>query len=150
MGLIAKTYDLAKVILVVGGVPITGYGEDGGIEIEFTGPIHEVTEGADGLTVASKTNLTDAVATITLSEKAAGYLALATAMRLQEQDPSPVLLPVPFLLTDPSNGDVTSAAFTIFMARPTITKNRLAGERVFTMHLAGVAVTQIYGAANII
>jgi hypothetical protein len=150
MGLLAKSYDLSRVVLVVAGVPIRGFGEDGGVEIEFTGPIYEVTEGADGLTVASKTNRTDAVATVTLSEKAVGYLALSIIMKAQELTPLPILVPLPFLLLDPSNGDVTTAAFTIFLDRPTITKNRVAGERVFTMHLAGVSITQIYGAANVI
>jgi hypothetical protein len=150
MGLIAKSYDLSKVILVVGGVPIGGYGEDGGIEIEPIAPIHEVSVGADGLTVASKTNNTDARASITLSEMSAGYLALAALMKLQELNPLPVLIPLPFLLVDPSNGDQISSAFVIFLDRPTITKNRTAGQRVFTLHLPGAAISATYGVANVI
>ena len=150
MGLIAKSYDLSKVVLVVGGVPIGGYGQDGGIEIAPLAPIHEVSVGADGLTVASKTNNTDAVATVTLSEMSAGYLALAAIMKIQELNPLPVLVPIPFLLIDPSNGDQVSCAFVIFLDRPTISKGRAAGERVFVLHLPGAAIPASYGVLNVI
>lgn len=150
MGLIAKSYDLAQVILVIGGIPITGYGEDGGIEIEPAAEIHAVTVGADGLTVASKQNNTDAIATITLSEMSAGYAALAALMKAQEVTPSPILIPLSFLLVDPSNGDTVSSAFVIFLTRPTISKARNASERVFTLHLPGASIAQLYGVANVV
>jgi hypothetical protein len=150
MGLIAKSYDLAQVVLVVGGVPIGGYGEDGGIEIAPVAPIHEVSVGADGLTVASKVNNTDAIATITLNEMSAGYLALAAIMKVQELNPTPLLIPIPFLLIDPSNGDQISSAYTIFVDRPTLSKGRTAGERVFTLHLPGAAIGASYGVLNVL
>jgi len=150
MGLIAKHYDLSKVILVVGGIPITGYGDDGGIEVEPLAPMHEVSVGADGLTVASKTNNTDGVATITLSEASLGYAALAGLMQAQDISPVPAQLPLPFLLTDPVNGDVITSAFAIFLNRPTITKGRTAGERVFTLHLPGAFRTASFGVANVV
>jgi len=150
MGLLAKSYDLAKVILTVGGVPIGGYGEDGGVEIAPIAPIHEVSVGADGLTVASRMNNDDALATITLNEMSAGYAALGALMKVQELNPTPVLIPVPFLLIDPSNGDTIASAFVIFVDRPTMAKGRTAGDRVFTLHLPGAAITAVYGAANVI
>ncbi len=150
MGLIAKSYDLAKVILVVGGVPIGGYGNDGGVEVEWLAPIFEVSVGADGLTVGSKQNNTDATAVITLSEMSAGYLALAGAMKLQEFDPSPALIPLTFLLLDPSNGDQISTAFVMFTDRPTMGKGRTAGDRVFRLHLPGASINATYGVANLI
>lgn len=150
MGLLAKSYDLAKVQLVVGGVPIGGYGQDGGIEIAPAAPIHEVNTGADGLTVASKMNNTDAIATITVSEMSLGYATLGGLMKAQELNPAPVLVPIPFLLIDPSNGDTVSSAFVIFVDRPTLGKARVAGERVFTLHLPGAYVSALYGTANVI
>lgn len=150
MGLIAKSYDLSKVALTLAGVPLGGYGEDGGIEVEFQAPIHEVTVGADGLTVASKTNNTDAVATITLSESSAGYARLALLMKAQELNPLPALVPLAFMLLDPINGDTISTAFAIFIDRPTVSKGRTAGDRVFTIHLPGAAITATYGVANVI
>tara|TARA_R110000824_G_scaffold30668_7_gene100632 strand:+ start:6821 stop:7273 length:453 start_codon:yes stop_codon:yes gene_type:complete len=150
MGLLAKEYDLSKVILTVGGIPIGGYGSDGGVVVEWVAPIYEVNVGADGLTVASKVNNTDATATITLNEMSAGYAALGGLLKIQENDPTPGLIPIPFLLIDPGNGDTVASAFVIFTDRPSISKARVAGERAFTLHLPGAAITAIYGAANVI
>lgn len=150
MGLIAKSYDLSQVILVVGGVPISGYGQDGGVEIAPLAPIQEVNVGADGLTVASKMNNTDALATITLNQMSRGYLLLAAIMKIQELSLVPVLIPVPFLMIDPSSGDTITTAFSLFVDRPTMTMNRVAGERVFTIHLPGAGTTALYGVANLI
>ena len=150
MGLLAKNYDLAKVILTVGGIPLGGYADDGGIDIAPLAPIHEVSVGADGLTVASRMNNDDALATITFLESSNGYFALAGLMKIQELNPTPVLIPLPFFMIDPINGDVISSAFTIFVDRPTVGKGRTVGERVFTLHLPGAGITAVYGALNII
>ena len=55
---LAEKNDLAQVVLVVGNIPIGGFGEDGDVVIEPAAEIQAVTVGADGLTVASKMNNT--------------------------------------------------------------------------------------------
>ena len=149
MGLLAKQYDLALVVCTVGGVPIGGYGADGGISIEPVAAINEVTVGADNLTVASKVNNSDGIATITLSEMSLGYAALAGFMQTQRL-PSPVLIPLPFFLLDPTNGDQMSSANTIFLEPPTIAKNRTASDRVFRVHLPGAFALASFGVLNVV
>jgi hypothetical protein len=150
MSATARTYDLNQVQLMIGGVVLGGYGADGGIEIAPTSDLYEVTTGADGLTVASRLNDNDAVATLTLSERSTGYAALMALVKVQQLAATPVLVPLPFLLLDPINGDQVSAAQTIFLSLPTISKSRTAGDRVLTMHLPNGMSNAIFGVLNVI
>lgn len=149
MGLIVKTYDLSAVVLTIGPVLVGGYAEDGGIEIEWSAPIGEVTVGATGLTTFSRNNNTDAVVTITVMETSATYAALGLQMKTQENTPF-VILPLPFFMRDNITGDQFSAATSIYLERPTISKGRIAGERQFKLHLPGAAITALYGVQNLV
>jgi hypothetical protein len=51
-----KTYDFRAGVLVVGGVPMTGFADGTAIRVEFDEEQFTKTTGADGLTTRSKTN----------------------------------------------------------------------------------------------
>jgi len=51
-----KTYDVRAGVLVVGGVPMTGFADGTAIRVEFDEEQFTKTTGADGLTTRSKTN----------------------------------------------------------------------------------------------
>lgn len=148
MSLVPKNYDLSTVQLVVGGVLVSGYAEDGGIEFENAAPIAEVTTGADGLTVRSRTSNDDLVCRITVSEASRAYNLLAGLMQVQAA--APVLTPLPFLLVDPQNGDTVSAPYAIFTERPVPSKGSRVGDRTFVLHLPGAAGTAVFGALNVV
>ena len=63
----AKIYDINSVLLIIGGVSISGgYAEDGGIEMEWNDVLLEPTVGADGESAYSRKGNNNAKVTITL------------------------------------------------------------------------------------
>jgi hypothetical protein len=140
-----KTYDLRAVILIIGGYSISGYAEDGAIEIENGSPIGELVAGADGDTVFSRNNDERLTVTIRVLETSKSYADLAALMRAQEAQTS--ILPMPFLLRDVNNGDEIRSQYAYFLERPVSSKGKLAGERVFKIGLPKAARTQKHGSA---
>jgi len=133
-----KTYDFKLVQLVIGGVTITGYGEDGGVSIEPNADVAEATIGADGETTISRTNDRSMVATITVRETSRGYALLSGLLQLQNAEPA--ILPQPFLLLDPISGERVSDEYSAFLGRPTVAKERGASDREFRLHLPSPSV----------
>ena len=148
MGQIMKTYDLSKVILVVGTFKVGGYGEDGGIEIEQAADIGEVTVGADGESVFSRNNNRLLYVNVTVLETSAAYKNLAAAMKIQEA--LPIIIPMPFLMQDLINGDSVQNAYCTFVQRPGMAKGRKVGTRTFRLALPGASSTALYGILNLI
>lgn len=149
MGLILKTYNLSAVVCTVGSVIVGGYGADGGLEVEWSADIGEISHGATGLTTFSRNNNSDATITITVMETSATYAALAAQMKVQENTPF-VITPLPFFMRDNITGDQLSTATSVYIQRPAMSKGRVAGERQFKIHLPGASITAIYGAQNVL
>ncbi len=150
MSTTVKEYDLSKVQLIVQTNSIGGYGAEGGVEITWDADVYDVKVGATGLTTASKINNKNALAKITVAEGSRAYALLAATQKLQEFSEAPVLLPVVFLMIDPSNGDMVNTANAIFVDRPTIAKGKTASDRVFKMHLPNAAVAALFGVTNLL
>lgn len=137
-----KTYDLKWVILIVGGVAISGFGEEGGIEIEPAADIGDVTVGADGRAVMSRSNNRGYTCKITLMETSVAYRTLAGLMSAQQA--APAILPIGFLMNDVINGDMVSSPSPTFTKRPSMPKRKKVGERVFELFLPDCTV--VHGA----
>jgi hypothetical protein len=149
-GQLLKSYDLGIVQLVVGGIPIGGFGEDGGIEFESDSDLWEVNVGATGLTTFSKVNNDLLFAIVTVMETSLAYAALGGLLKTQQLNPLPVIVPLPFLMVDPSTGDTVSSVASVFTQRPNQNKGRVAGERIFRIALPGAGATNLYGVANVV
>ena len=150
-GQLLKSYNLGLVALTIGGIPIGGYGTDGGIEFEQGSDLFEKTVGATGLPTYSLLNDDTVQVTITVMETSAAYAALAALMQAQVAAASlGALPPLPFNMIDISTGDTISAAFSVFMSRPNQNKARVAGAREFRIDLVGAGALASYGVANII
>lgn len=149
-GQLLKSYNFGIMQLVVGGIPINGYDDDGGIEFEQGADLFEKTVGADGAPTYSLLNDDTVQAIVTLKETSAGYTALAALMTAQVIAASTAgfIAPVPFLMLDITTGDTIATAFCVFMARPNMSKGRVAQAREFRIDLVGAGATAIYGAAN--
>lgn len=143
-----KTYDLRAVALIVGGIEISGYGEDGAIEFEHVSPIAEHAAGADGSVVVSRNNDGRMIARITLLETSKSYRDLAGL--LTAQNAQPAILPHNFIMIDAVNGDRVSDQFAAFLSRPAPSKGKAVGSRVFELLLPNAGKTAIYGALNLI
>lgn len=148
MSAIGKLHDLKSTFCIIGGIQIGGgYGADGGIVIEQSAPIGEITHGADGETVFSRNNNNDMSAVITVLTTSRAYRDLGLLMKTQELTPF-VLLPLPFLLRDQTNGDQVSAATCIFVERPNVEKGRTVSEATFRVHLPNASIGALYGINN--
>ena len=147
----AKIYDINSVLLIIGGVSISGgYAEDGGIEMEWNDVLLEPTVGADGESAYSRKGNNNAKITITLMETSTAYRNLAALMEAQLQLIrlfSPVV-PLNYQMRDPRSGDSVGANYVMFLERPQVNKGGVVGERVFVLDL--VDPTVIYGLLNVV
>jgi hypothetical protein len=139
-----KTYDFARVVLVLGGYDISGYGEDGGVDVENAAVIAEDTVGADGDVTISRTNDARLYVTINVMETSRSYRDLALLQAAQEAQGE--ITALPFMLRDLNNGDQITSNNAVFLERPTSSKGRAVGERAFKLLLPYSARTQLHGA----
>lgn len=143
MGKPVKTYDLTKVFLIVGGYRIGGFGESGGIEIEWSSGVAEPTVGADGEAAISRTNDNSAKVTITVMETSKSYRDLAELYQAQKgQD---AVQRLEFLCEDTISGDKVTDQFAVFTAMPGISKARKVGERKFELFLPNALENAVFG-----
>lgn len=147
----AKIYDINTVLLIIGGVAISGgYAEDGGIEMEWNDVLLEPTVGAGGESAYSRKGNNNAKITITLMETSVAYRNLAILMEAQIQliDLGLPVVPLNYQMIDPRSLDTVGANYVMFMERPQVNKGGTVGERVFVLDL--VKPTVIYGASNVV
>jgi len=123
------TYDLKLVQFILGGRDISGYAEDGGIEIAPSADIGTPAVGSVGDAVFSRSNNFSGLITVTLGEWTQGYAVLSELMQTQEKIEG-ALEPLDLLIYDPLNGDKFKDRWAAFTKRPNGDKGAVAGERV--------------------
>lgn len=147
-----KSYDLKLVVCTIAGIAISGYGESDAIQFEWSSDLVEPTVSADGVYIYSRTNDRGLTATITVHQKSAAYPLLAGLLEGQHGDnlgiAPPVIVPYPFALVDPSNGDTITSLDTVFLNRPAPSKGKTIGEVQFRVHLPSPKV--VYGPLNVV
>lgn len=127
-------YDLKLVTLALWGQIITGYGEDGGIEVTVPTDETEDKVSADGEHVSiSYLNDPRVEVVITVMEGTKGARILDELYLAMKALPTIPL--APFMLFDPGSGDQLTAERFVFKKRPGISKGKTAGERAWTLLL---------------
>ena len=131
------TYNLATVVCTVGSVPISNYGEDGGVDIELPASLLESKISADGFVVYEAVNDDRVTVKITVSATsrvAKLLLELATIQMdaVRTGQPMPA---VPFGLFDPATGDRCDSPYAVFIQTPTPSKGKAVGTREFDLEL---------------
>lgn len=146
----ARYYNLKANTLVIGGVVVSGFGDDGGIEYENNSELVELSMGADGDPTFSELNDDTLIATITLKESSPSYRALAELLKTQltTRRTTGTIDPLAYLHRDPVNGDIVQCFEAVFMSRPTPSKGRTAGDREFKIALPHAAADALYGSKN--
>jgi len=151
MSLLVKTYDLKNVVCTVSGVPISGYGETDAVGIEWASEIVEGKPTADGQYVYSRLNDRGMTVTLTISQKSLAYPILFGLIETQHGDNLGIhptfILPLPFMLIDPSNGESISGV-AVMLSRPASSKGKTVGTVQFKLHLGNPVVTP--AAANVV
>lgn len=141
---VAKTYDLSRNYISVGGAFIGGADDDGFIEYAQVSEWNSVTYGADGEATVSRQNIKGLVATITLKETSNSVPILDALRAAQERQRK--IQPLPFQHVDELSGDTVTSLYAIFVNGPEPSKARNAGERTYEIHLPYPKVTE--GPAN--
>lgn len=134
-----KVWDLKLVVLVIGGVQVSGYGNgDDAIGFEWVSPLAESDVMADGDVVYSRLNDRRLKATLTLSQKSRAHLLLWGLIEAQHGDnigvPVPLLLPLPFMMLDFCTGESIGGEC-VFMSRPAGNKGKKIGNVEYMIEL---------------
>lgn len=127
----ARSYDLKLVVCTIGGVEISGYGESDAITPDWAAPITEETVCADGDVIFNRINDKRLKVTLTLMATSRALNLLVGLIETQHGDisgtPRPVLIPLPFLLTDPATG-MSYSGEAVFTDRPAMPFGKTVGE----------------------
>lgn len=148
-----KFYSFEKNFLIINGVRIGGFDDEGGIEYEYDSDLFEVTIGADGEATASYVANDLMAVTITLKETSDSYRILANlaaSQRLIARTGTGGLLQISYKHFDPNVGDVVTTNSAIFMGRATPNKGRVAGSREFRLAIPYGALTPLFGPAAVL
>jgi hypothetical protein len=143
-----RTYDLKQNRVLVNGQEISGFGADGALEYENASDLMERTKSADGVnTTFSVLNDEDLFVEITVLETSYAYKVLSDELKAMKQalkDGNPIPK-ISYYHRDRINGDTISSDSAVFMARPTASKGRTTGERVFRICLPNAAEQALFG-----
>lgn len=145
---IPKFYNFKSNIILINGIRIQGFGDEGGVEYEFADDAQRHTSGADGQVTVSRVNDYRMIATFTVKETSTGYTILSALM----QDQLAVtdrLNPLPYVHIDPVNGDLIRSSHAVFLTWPEPSKARDAGDREFQILLPNAAAEVIFGPRNV-
>lgn len=147
----ARVYDLRTVVCTVGGVPISGYGEDDAIAFEWAEAIASVKVSGDGQATYSRMNNRVLNATLTLMSTSRAIPLLQAVIEAQHGDnlgiPVPVLVVVPFAMIDPILGDQVIGDCVV-TSRFAPSKSREAGE--LELELSLPSPKTVIGALNVL
>lgn len=135
-----RTYSPDRVVVLVGGVPMTGYGEDQFIEIAPVADLSTSQVGADGEIARSVSTNKLCTITLTLQQTSASNDVLSALIEVDAVTGG-VLLPV--TVQDLRGRTVFLASQTWISKRPTLTFGREVAERVW--ELQGVPSIWIAG-----
>ena len=123
----SKSYSATALHVVLNGVPITGFGPDDLVSIEFDGEIASAQQGADGEVTISRHPIPFAKGKITLQEASTSNAVIEALLFGQRLVESRSVLP--FLMLDPSTGESVASAELAFSKLPTIGKGKTSGTR---------------------
>jgi len=146
-----KTYNLKNVSLIVGIYAISGYGEDGAIDIEWGADLGDSVVGLDGEVVFSPSNDPRAIMTVKVIQTSRAYRDLGSLVVAQKAAmESGLPLPgVVVTMIDPRTGDEIHAAQGVFLAQPAPSMGKTAGTREFKILLPDGANTVKHGLLNL-
>lgn len=135
----AKLYDLGLCVCTVGGVLVSGYGEEDAVSFAWSGDLVETHETVDGPLVYVRAVRRTLVATITLMQTSGAVARLRSQFDFQHGPViglrQPVILPLPFYFYAADNGDFVSGG-AVFLGRPDTSRGRTVGELQWRLSLA--------------
>ena len=144
----AKSHDLSRITLLIGGFVINGFGEGGAVTVEPLSSSRESSVGQDGQATYATSNDFRAKVTITVRQNSRAHQdlhALHTA-----QLAAPVLLPLSFSLINLNTGERVNDNQAVFLDRPSIAFQRAPQDRVYVLELPNGYAPGNYSGAPLI
>jgi hypothetical protein len=132
-----RTFDPKSVIIVVGGVPMSGYAD--GTFLEITADNQQFTKvvGADGSTTRVKSNNYGGVMTLTLSQSSPSNDVLSGILALDRATNGGV---VPILIKDMSGSTIIFSATGWIQQFPDVAFGNEINNRAWTIDLADIDI----------
>jgi hypothetical protein len=130
-----RTYDPKKVIVTVGGVPMSGYADGTFISVERDNDTWSKVSGADGAVSRAKSNDRTGTLTLTLQQTSPSNDVLSGFARVDEISNDGV---VPISVTDLGGRTVIFSAFGWVQKPPTVEMAKEISNREWVLALADV------------
>lgn len=127
-----KTYNLAEVQAIFGPVEMGGYGEDGGIRIEWQENLWEYSRNADGGGTRSKNNSNDALVSVTLSQSSEKNSELSAIQAVDRRTGAGVF---PMMVRDTNGTTLLAGKSSWIEKRPDVEFNKAVTTRVWVFHI---------------
>jgi len=144
MGADVRTYDAAKVVLIIGGVPISGFADGTFSTAERTSDTYAMVSGADGIVSRAKTNDFTGSLTITLAQTSPSNSYLSGLAIVDENTGAGV---VPILCKDNSGNSLYFSASGWIRKPATAEFGKEISDREWVFDLAKL---EIFSAGNIV
>ena len=128
-------YNSKQVSISMGGITLSGFGDDSMVSIEWDTDLTTDTVGVDGEVTASKTNDYRATATVMLKESSASNAILAGFYESRRLGGDAIGV-VPFAMEDSISGERVIAAEAWVLKAPNTEKGKEASDREWTIRLA--------------
>jgi hypothetical protein len=136
----ARTYNLANVVITVGGIVIEGFGESDAVSYEPNSPIWETTVGADGEVTRSATNDRSGNLTFTIMSTSGSLKVFSAFMAVSKQVAVGDIFPV--FIKDLGSGDQLIAEQCWIEEEASMEFGKAAAEREWTVKAAKVSTMQ--------
>jgi hypothetical protein len=134
-----KLYDLKSSVCTIGGVLVSGYGEEDAISFDWSSDLVESFETVDGGRIYARNQNKELIATITLMQTSGAVAQLRTALDLQHGTVNGlkpfVIVPAPLWFYASDTGDFVSGG-AVFLNRPNASRGQTVGELQFRLSIA--------------
>ena len=133
-GLRLKGHSMLASDVQVGSATITGYGEDGGIDIVPNADLAEITVGADGETIVELLGDDNYIITIKVLPTSRAHLLLEAALETQlTAAKAGVIIPQPFFFRNRNTGRAIASDRSFFLRRPDESHNKKVASREYVL-----------------
>lgn len=127
-----RNYNLAEVQAIFGPVEMGGYGEDGGVRIEWQENLWEYSRNADSGGTRSKNNSNDALVTVTLSQSSERNTELSAIVAADRRTGAGVF---PMMVRDTNGTTLLAGTSAWIEKRPDVEFNKAITTRVWVFHV---------------
>lgn len=142
MAVIVHSYDVKKVMVLLGGAIVNGFAKDSAIKIEFNSDTWTLSKGADGEAARSKSNDQSAKITLTLMPGSVANTILAQAAAADRATGLGVL---PIEITDLTTGTTHTSLGAWVMKSPAVNYQQQVSPKEWILECADL--TELHGFA---